>query len=384
MATDGDRRDPPESNDDDAAQTERLAAMGRLVSGMAHELNNPLGAILTTAEILASYGGAPEVNEMARTIVKETKRCRRLIRQMLGFARHQPESRVLLDLESVVTGALDLQRYDLRMAQIEVTREMRSGSLTVLGEPGQLQQVVLNVTQNAVTALKDRDLPRALVLETRISGDWAELVVRDNGSGIPADVRERVFDPFFTTRSKGTGLGLGLSICQSILVSHGGKIRLLEPTDDGGTSVSIRLPLQESLGPVSAMDSTGTIRELRRRHFQLLVVDDDRGVLDGISALLRDYGHDVVAAVSAEEARTALAGAASFDAILLDLRMPGESGQDLYEELSEDLRARVVFVTGDLAGESAAEFLAKFAGRTLIKPYTYKELMAALRNVVST
>ncbi len=384
MATDDEHGGPPEAPDAEAAQTERLAAMGRLVSGMAHELNNPLSAILTTSEILAAYGGAPEVNEMARTIVKETKRCRRLIRQMLGFARHQPESRVLLDLESIVTGALDLQGYDLRMAQVEVTRVARSGSLAVLGEPGQLQQVVLNVTQNAATALKGRDLPRSLILETRASGEWAELIVRDNGPGIPADVRERVFDPFFTTRPMGGGTGLGLSICQSILVSHGGKIRLLEPGEDGGTAVSIRLPLQESLGPVSAMDSTGTIREVHRRHHHLLVVDDDRVVLDGICALLRDYGHDVADASSAAEARQALAESDGFDAILLDLRMPGESGDEFYEDLPAELQARVIFVTGELARESATEFLAKFAGRTLIKPYTYKELAAALGNVIST
>ncbi len=373
-----------ESLDPEVAQTERLAAMGRLVSGMAHELNNPLASILTTAEILAAYGGAPEVNEMARNIVKETKRCRRLIRQMLGFAREQPANRGLLDLESIVTGALDLQAYNIRMAQVEVERVNRSGGITVLGEPGQLQQVVLNLVENALTALETSDPPRRLTMETGVHGRWAELLVRDNGPGIARERRGQVFDPFFTTGPPGQGTGLGLSISQRITENHDGRIELRPPPDGGGACFRVRLPAQESIGPVSAMDSTGTIREIHRRHFNLLVVDDDRGVLDGICALLRDYGHEVRSATSAAETRAALQASDGFDAILLDLSLPGESGRDLYETLEEGVRERVVFVTGELARQSSAEFLERFAGRTLIKPYTYRELRAALANVLST
>ncbi len=382
-------------------QTERLAAMGRLVSGVAHEVNNPLTGIRADAELLQARVGDPELVAIGDAIASQVDRCSRLIRNMLAFGRQQPSSREPFDLARVVDRALGLHAFHLRMAKLEIERPRVEGGPVVLGDPGQLQQVVHNLVDNALAALAREPNRRRLAIRLRAVPEGALLEVEDSGPGIPAEDRERVLEPFFTTKRSGEGTGLGLSICHGIVLSHGGRMEIGEPAGGSGTRVRVWLPSsaddptasrrRSEAGPTapasrqesSTLSGVSTPRRREERAcYRLLVVDDESPILDAISRLLRDLGHEVVPAGGAAAAREALFAAVTpFDAILLDLKMPDETGLEFYSSLPEDLQRRVVFMTGALAFRSSDEFLSRFWGRFVEKPFTYRDLSRVLRRV---
>lgn len=383
-------------------QSERLAAMGRLVTGVAHEINNPLTGIRADAEVLQARDGDPELAAIGRAIAIQVDRCSRLIHNMLAFGRQQPAQRVPFELSQVVDRAMGLHAYSIKMDRLELERPASVGGPTVMGDPGQLQQVVHNLVENALWALRQADGPRHLAVRILEEPDGVVLEVEDNGPGIPVEDRERVLEPFFSTRSAGEGTGLGLSICHGIVHSHGGRLVIQDPPAGGGTLVRIALPAArgaaipwEGPGEPSNAPPTGpaaapepprvkaTHPEGAEPTYRLLVVEDEVPILDAIVRLLRDFGHGVTRAASAEEARGALADAGdAFDAILVDLKMPGETGAAFYAGLPAHLQSRVVFMTGALAFRSHDGFLSHFWGRYVEKPFTYRELLRVLRRVM--
>ena len=384
-------------------QTERLAAMGRLVSGVAHEINNPLTGIQADAEVLQARRIPPEdVAEIGASIASQVERCSHLVRSMLAFGRQRPTTREPVDLERVVDGALEMFAYTLRMAQIEVIRPSVRDAAPVLGDPGQLQQVIHNLIDNALYALSNVEGTRRLEIRIESTADGVVLEVADNGQGIPPELRERVLEPFYTTKPAGEGTGLGLSICHGIVGSHGGSLLVRGRAGGVGTAVRVELPrsggvtdeTRRALRTTATREAAATPvpgAEPRRTDataaastpgYRLLVVDDEERIRTAICRLLADYGHRPTGVPGADEARRLLrAEDEPFDVILLDLRMPGESGSAFYASLPERLQSRVVFMTGALAFRSADEFLARFWGRFVEKPFTYRELLGVLDRV---
>ena len=385
------------------AQTERLAAMGRLVTGVAHEINNPLTAIRADAEVLQARRDDAELVRIGTAIADQVDRCSRLIHNMLAFGRQQPAQRVPFELSQVVDRALGLHAYSIKMERLDLERPASAGGPTVVGDPGQLQQVVHNLVENALLALHLAEGRRRLAVRILDQPDGVILEVEDNGPGIPAEHRERVLEPFFTTRRPGEGTGLGLSICHGIIHSHGGRLAIQDPPAGAGTLVRIVLPAAtgvsgppESPGePSDALPSERpavsvtppektTPPKRSGPTYRLLVIDDEAPILDAIVRLLGDFGHRVARAGSAEEARIALSDAReAFDAILVDLKMPGETGAAFYAGLPPPLQSRVVFMTGALAFRSHDEFLSRFWGRYVEKPFTYRELLRVLQRVMA-
>jgi len=358
-------------------QQEKLAAVGQLVSGVAHELNNPLASVMAFAQLLlAAPANAPQDRRAIDAINQEAKRAAKIVSNLLTFARqHQPE-RTVTDLNRVVDDTLELRRYALRVAQVEIETRLDPMLPITWADSFQLQQVVLNLVTNAEQALASWPEERRIVVSTSRSRDDLFLTVTDTGPGIAPENLSRIFNPFFTTKPVGEGTGLGLSISDGIIREHGGRIRA-ESAPGKGASFIIELPFVEPPGrdvPAEPVVQTPVCGSKR-----LLVVDDEATIRSAITTFFRSLGHDVDAVATGREA-IARARSQSYDALLLDLRLPDATGDEVLRELEMAGRvpARVIFVTGDTQSESARRTLGA-TGRTVVsKPFLLDELAAVV------
>ncbi len=358
-------------------QQEKLAAVGQLVSGVAHELNNPLASVMAFAQLLlAAPQGAPHDRRAIEAINLEAKRAAKIVSNLLTFARqHQPE-RTITDLNRVIDDTLELRRYALRLAQVEI--EMRLDPLLPItwADPFQLQQVVLNLITNAEHALSSWDRDRRIVLSTDHAAGQLSLRVSDSGPGIAPENLQRIFNPFFTTKPVGEGTGLGLSISDGIVREHGGRIRVESRPGCGATFI-IELP---HVLPPSSDDvpvDGQTVPAVARR--RLLVVDDEPTIRHAIATYFRSLGH-VVDLVGMGRDAILRSIEASYDALLLDLRLPDIAGDEVLAELRSLGRVppRVVFITGDTQSEQARRALDATGCPTVAKPFLLDELAAVV------
>jgi two-component system NtrC family sensor kinase len=247
-------------------QREKLAAVGQLVSGVAHELNNPLAGILAFSQLLmASAQSDQAVRDAVVTINKEAKRAAKIISNLLLFARQRPPERALTDINQVVRDAAELRRYALHTHQIDLHLALDPELPQVMADATQLQQVFLNLITNAEHALRDYDGDKRLTIVSRRSGDMIVVSVADSGPGVPHELHDRIFNPFFTTKKVGEGTGLGLSISDGIVREHGGQIRLASPPGEGAVFV-IELPISmpEHMPERRAGSATPANTETRR------------------------------------------------------------------------------------------------------------------------
>ena len=224
------------------AHAERMATIGRLVSGVAHEVNNPLAAILGFTDLLLENPQVPEnAREDLQIILQETQRTKDIVQDLLSFARQRPVKRELAHINSILRQTTKLRSYDFVSHGVEVVEDYDENLPPVMGDAQQLQQVFLNLLNNAYDATEESGRRGNIHLQTRHRRDWVEVIIRDNGTGI-SDV-ERIFDPFFTTKQTGKGTGLGLSICYGIVRAHGGEIQCWNNADSEGSTFSIRIPI---------------------------------------------------------------------------------------------------------------------------------------------
>ncbi|HEY4216378.1 MAG TPA: PAS domain S-box protein [Gemmatimonadaceae bacterium] len=354
-------------------QQEKLAAVGQLVSGVAHELNNPLASVMAFAQLLlAAPEDAAHDRRAIDAINHEAKRAAKIVSNLLTFARqHQPE-RTIADLNRVVDDTLELRRYALRLAQVEIETRLDPELPITWADPFQLQQVVLNLVTNAEHALSNWDGDRRIVVTTARAGK--ELVVRvsDSGPGIAPEHLPRIFNPFFTTKPVGEGTGLGLSISDGILREHGGRIRVESQLGFGATFILelpvVAPPLTE---PEPEPEPAPPSAQARR----LLLVDDEPTIRQAITKYFGSLGHTVDAVGSGREA-IARATETRYDAVMLDLRLPDRSGDEIFAEMRELPTAprRVVFITGDTQSDAAQRALAATGCVTVSKPFLLDEL----------
>lgn len=359
-------------------QREKLAAVGQLVSGVAHELNNPLAGIMAYSQLmLAMSGGAADQQDALVTIHKEAKRAAKIVSNLLIFARQRHPERTDTDLNQVMQDTLELRRYALRTHQIEVDTEFDANLPLTWADPFQIQQVVLNLLTNAEQALKHHEGEKRITLRTRSENDTLYGSVTDSGPGIPQAELDKIFNPFFTTKPVGEGTGLGLSISDAIVREHGGQMRV-DSTVGEGTTFTIEMPIVRA--PVARSGETALPAAGPTAPKTMLIVDDEPAIRAALSLFLEREGHTVDSAASGlealEHARTT-----RYDAILLDLRMPDMSGDELFAELlasDPEHAARVVFATGDVESEGARRFL-ESAGRPYIcKPFALEEVAELL------
>jgi len=372
---------------------DRMASLGTLAAGVAHEMNNPLAAVSMNAEHLADQlrelaGGSPsgrvrELVEIVGDIRDGAERVRKIIRGLKSFARADEETRVPLDVRRVVDVAVGMSMNEIRH-RARLRREQGHVPL-VDADEGRLAQVFINLLVNAAQAIpegKANENEITIRIDTDSEG-WVVVEIRDTGEGIPAAIRGRVFDPFFTTKPIGVGSGLGLSISDGIVRSLGGEIGV-ESTPGQGTVFRVRLPASNASSTESLDGESGAKSSPAERRARILVVDDDVAVG---RALRRTLGadHDIDVVDSGDAALGLLrAGAVTYDAIVSDLMMPNMTGMQLYDQLaseSPDVAARMIFVTGGAFTAAAREFLDRVPNARLDKPIDVKALKQLVRSL---
>ena len=364
-------------------QTEKLSALGRLLAGVAHELNNPLAVVLGQSVLMRKAVGTGPFAERAEQISQAADRCARIVRMFLAVARQHPPERQKVQLNQVIEEALALFACQLEADGVAVTCHLADDLPCLWADPDQLHQVVVNLVANAQHATRETPPPRRVSLTTRYDAAQARLSleVADSGPGIPPELRTRIFEPFFTTKPLGQGTGLGLSLCQGIVEQHGGFVRVDDEPGHGAV-FTVDLPVQghsEAGQEGRAVEAPPSIPGKR-----ILVVDDEPAVVAMLAEMLAADGHLVDTAANGSFALAKL-GESTYDVILSDLKMPGLDGPGLYRELERthpEYVRRVIFLTGDALNPPTREFLDQTGAPSLSKPFALDELRWAVRDVL--
>jgi len=353
-------------------QSEKMSAIGQLVSGVAHELNNPLAGISAFAQLLLSEKRfPPDQRTAAEMIYAEARRASRIVQNLLTFARQHKPERTPTSVNQVLDDTLELRGYELRVRGIDVQRDYAEQVPDTMADAHQLQQVFLNLITNAEQAMErsERDKQR-LIVRTRRSGEVVRIEIEDTGPGIPPNLLERIFNPFFTTKPTGSGTGLGLSISLGIVREHEGRI-WAENAPQGGARFVIELPIvtPRTTGEFQTAPPVAAVTD--RLH--ILVVDDEASVRVALQRYLSSRGHEVETTASGKEALARVREDA-FDAMIIDMRMPDISGEQLFQELKARDPAnadRVIFTTGQLVDDSVRTFLASTGRPCVPKPFEF-------------
>jgi len=362
-------------------QAEKMAALGQTISGVAHELNNPLATILSWAERLSQK---PTNDDSLRrgleTILNESERAARIVRNLLTFARKRQTTRAMVDINHVVRETLALRAYDQQLSNISVLDALAAGLPQVFADGYQVQQVLLNLIINAEQAMLSSHGRGILVVRSWHDADRESIIleINDDGPGIPEDVQPKIFDPFFTTKEVGKGTGLGLTVAYAIVQEHGGRIRL-ESRPQGGASFFVEMPVSGKFSAAISPRPTAPARVVVGA--SVLLVEDESPLATAVMDALADEGYVADWAADGEQALTRVSEKA-YDLVICDLKMPKRDGMAFYKGLAESvptLSKHVIFVTGDVAGTTAEKFLNETGCRWLAKPFRLGDLMRAVR-----
>jgi two-component system NtrC family sensor kinase len=395
-------------------QSEKLAAVGLLVAGIAHEINNPLTVIANTAKFLLEEDLSDEQRREVETIHRNARRAVKIMRGLLMFARqHKPERRYVR-VNDVLRKTLALQEYDFRGSNLEIIQEFKKDLPGVIADEHQLQQVFLNVMINAKQAMMEAHGRGKLVVRTEPAGDMVRVSFIDDGPGIAPDALEKIFDPFFTTKAVGKGSGLGLSLSYGIIQEHGGRMSVHSQLGQGATFV-VELPMASDLQDAEAVavaqaqaaapDDQSVCRledgrdllQFAIRNPQsaiedpwlkgsVLIVDDEADIVTMLKKCLEKSGLRVEVACESAGAIRKLNENGQYDLIICDLKLPGIGGQGIYRRLLERnpaLARRFIFVTGDSANPETLAFLSAVDRPYLEKPFEAEQVLRLASQLLS-
>jgi two-component system sensor histidine kinase/response regulator len=360
-------------------QSEKVATMGSLLAGVAHELNNPLAVVMGQTHMLMEVSTDASVLQRAEKINTAAGRCVRVVRNFLALARKRPPERAEVALNEVVKEAIELLAYELRSEGIEVATSLAADLPPLSADAHQLQQVLVNLLTNAHHAMRKQEGLKRISVTTRadVARGRIQLELADTGPGIPREIQEKVFEPFFTTKPPGEGTGLGLSLCRNIVGQHGGRLTLTS-TPGRGTTFLIELPPARH---VAAAATPAEAEPARVAAKHILLVDDETEIANVLAETLQREGHITQIAPNGRVALDMLAQR-SYDLIITDTKMPLLDGVGLYREIERrfaPLRGRVMFVTGDVLDEEKQNFLAKTEATVITKPFNLSDVRAAVR-----
>ena len=355
-------------------QSEKLSALGQMISGVAHELNNPLAVIKGYLELILAR---PDLQAHTRAslekVAGEADRATRLVRNFLSFARERPSRREAVVLNQIVTQIVELRRFNFIVAGVRSETELDPKLPSVSADPDQIQQLVINLMDNAFHAIGDIPGRAVLKIRTEPVGDSVRLLIEDNGPGVPEELVTRIFEPFFTTKEVGVGTGLGLSIAHRIMSDHNGRI-FYQPSSLGGAGFVLEFPRSEateSSAPEGPAAVSEPVKAGNSCSGAVLIVDDEPLLAEMLAEILDLVGCASTFCVSAARALELLEKQ-DFDLIISDFRMPGMNGHQFYEAVKQkkpELAPRVIFMSADMTNEEMQSFLRSTGNPHLAKPF---------------
>ncbi|MBI5642021.1 MAG: response regulator [Deltaproteobacteria bacterium] len=370
---------------------EKLSSVGKLVAGIAHELNNPLMGIMGFSQILMDTPGdkkLDDIKDKLRKIYHESLRTAKIVQNLLTFARAKKTEREYHNINEILKHTVELREYSLKANNIQVTMQFDETLPKTMVDLFQLQQVFINIMNNAEDAMVARKGKGKLEIKTRKNRRKIEISFKDDGPGISKEIIHKVFDPFFTTKDVGKGTGLGLSITHGIITEHGGSIDIMSP-DEGGAIVTIELPIveKEQWAEVKKAVDTGAAvshgNALSGK--KVLIVDDEKSIREALYSILSREGFKVDTARDGREALEILERN-KMTLLITDIKMPGYSGMDLYESVMQKhayLKDRIIIVTGDVFSQDVKEFLTKSGCPYILKPFEPKKLTDLIQTVLA-
>ncbi|HXC35653.1 MAG TPA: ATP-binding protein [Candidatus Acidoferrales bacterium] len=374
------------STQEQLIQSEKLSAVGEFVAGVAHELNNPLAAVTGFAELLRESNIHTEYRRQLDLVFKAAQRCQKIVQSLLSFARRHPVERKPVSANELVEAVLEIVAYPLRTSNVEVTTNLDPNLPMVMADGHQIQQVLLNIVNNARQALEAHQRGGKITISTTVIGSNVRCTIQDNGPGIAPENLRRIFDPFFTTKEVGKGTGLGLSLCYGIIKEHGGDIRV-ESSPGKGATFYIELPLAQGAGnaaskSVAPEKIAPDPREGAGK--KILVIDDEDAILQMVSESLTRSGYQVEAVTDGQTGLRRLKQD-HYDVALCDWKMPGLNGRQVYDQLGAsrpDLCRRIIFITGDVINEQMRDFLKTENRPCLGKPFALDDLRTTIKTTL--
>lgn len=366
---------------------ERLAALGQMVSGIAHELNNALTSVFGYAQRVRKRTRGFEWEAETQYVLEESERARRIARNLLLFARGCEGERTRVNLNEVVKRVVEMRGYELRFENISVELHLEEELPDAIADAGQIQQALLNLLLNAEQAIAQAKESGHIWIRTRSdSAARISVEVADDGPGVPPEMLSRIFDPFFTTKPAGVGTGLGLSILYSIVHQHGGELSV-EKRPGGGAVFRVEVPIGTNSSAretrpylIGASASANAAQKMKIRARRILIVEDEPTIAQLIADVLSEEGHLVDTVLDSREGLN-LALTGSYDLLICDLRMPHLDGRAFYRQLADaknPLRHKMIFVTGDTLAPRTVDFLRKCGLPYVAKPFLVEELKQAV------
>lgn len=373
-------------------QSEKLAALGQLVAGVAHELNNPLTTISLWAGLLQQQSISEQEKYDLGKILSESHRAANIVNGLLDFSRQHPPEHKTVDINVLIQSTVDMINFELKKSNVSCHLHLCEKMPLTVADPYQLKQVFLNLINNAIQAMDTNQQGKNLTIQSEVGASQyynqlnpQENVIRvlfeDNGSGIPPALLPKIFDPFFTTKPNGTGLGL--SVCHGIITEHGGNI-WAESNEAQGTKMLLELPIEEPDGESERMEVVPTVFTSTKLA-RILVIDDEPSVLEVMQRALMRKGYLVESVEGGQEALD-LFKSQHYDLAICDIRMPGMDGLEFYHRLGIDhpeMLNKLIFTTGDAISFSSQSFLKLSKAKILSKPFELEKLLQVVRETLA-
>jgi PAS domain S-box-containing protein len=363
----------------------KLASIGELAAGVAHEINNPLTAIMGFAQLLSTDDEVPDrIKTDLEKIYGQSQRAARIVQNLLTFARSYGVEKNAVDINHLILKTLELRGYEHGVANIQVCTDLQPGLPVASGDGDQIQQVLLNIIINAEQSIAAKKKSGTIQIVTGLVDERIRISITDDGVGIPRHILDRLFDPFFTTRAIGEGTGLGLSVCHGIITNHGGRIYAESVPGEGATFV-IELPSASVSEPGTPAAPERLLKGVVASAVgkKVLIVDDENVIRDILSRILSERGYHVETASSGAEGLEKVQDS-QYEAYLLDIKMPGVDGKDMYEIIGTKYPAmvsRVIFITGDTITKSTLSFLEATGREYFSKPLDFPRLIKAIEEL---
>lgn len=359
-------------------QAEKLSALGQMMSGVAHELNNPLAVIRGYLELVLNNDDLPaSARKDLEKIGQESARAAKLVKNFLAFAREHPTQRESIKINEILDRVIDLRKLDFRQANIEVVLKLELDLPQTEADPDQIQQIITNLVTNSIQAMDRQSNSRRMKITSMVKKETIVITVEDNGPGVPAELEQKIFEPFFTTKEVGVGTGLGLSIAHSIMAEHKGKIQY-QRSLLGGAAFILELPVVEASSVETPRNNLSSPAKRPRNtpSARILVLDDELALAELLCDMLKMLGHQPTFCLN-PLAALELMNQRNFDVILSDFRMPSMSGQEFYRAVyrrDRDLARQVIFITGDVITDETLAFLQESGCPHLEKPFQITDL----------